>query len=162
MASAVTLVRASGVYTFDADAEIANAETVVIGGKTYTFQTTLPNTDGNVKIGANRAATIANLVAAINLAGSGTSAAGTGYAAATTRNPAVFATAGTNAWTVTSFIPGTVGNLIPATAGTSDTTPPEGSVLAGGTGNVGTFIDGLFSLNQINSELLHALRGFAT
>src|SRR5688572_6823509 len=57
-----------------------DTETVVINGKTYTFQDTLTNVDGNVKTGASAAASITNLIAAITLgAGSGTA-----YAAATT------------------------------------------------------------------------------
>ncbi len=55
--------------------------------KTYTFQTTLTNTDGHVKIGASGTASLANLVAAITLgAGSGST-----YAAATTLHASVTA-----------------------------------------------------------------------
>lgn len=61
----------------------ANADTVVLAGKTYTLQTVLTNVDGNVLIGASAATALANLQAAINL-GAG---AGTTYAAATTANP---------------------------------------------------------------------------
>jgi len=50
-----------------------NTETVVLGAKTYTFQTTLTDVDGNVAIGADTATSIANLIAAITLgAGVGT------------------------------------------------------------------------------------------
>lgn len=69
----------------------ANATTVTVGGKTYTFQTTLTNSDGHVLIGANLAASISNLAAAINLA----SGSGSTYAAATTAGP-VWAIAGTS------------------------------------------------------------------
>lgn len=54
-----------------------------IAGKNYQFQAALTNVDGNVLIGANLAATILNLQAAVNL-GAG---AGSAYAAATTANP---------------------------------------------------------------------------
>jgi hypothetical protein len=59
-----------------------DGSTVTIGSKVYTFQDTLTNVDGNVKIGANPAACVANLIAAINLA----AGAGTTYATAMTLN----------------------------------------------------------------------------
>ena len=67
-----------GTLTFTG--QPSNTETVVVGSKTYTFQSTLTNVDGNVKIGATAAASISNLVNAINL-GAG---AGTAYATAMT------------------------------------------------------------------------------
>lgn len=78
--------------TFNAN----NIETVSIDGKTYTFQTTLTNVDGHVKIGADDEASIANLVAAISL-GAG---AGTAYAAATTLHTQVTAVVGAPANTM--------------------------------------------------------------
>lgn len=80
---------ARGLLTLSANA--GDTETVTIGSKTYTFQATLTNVDGNVKIGANAAATIANLVAAINL----DPGAGTTFATAMTIHPT--ATASINA-----------------------------------------------------------------
>jgi len=71
-----------GVLTLGANA--GNGKVVVVGTKTYTFQTTLTNVDGNVKIGATASASIDNLVAAINLDPAG---AGTKYAAAMTAQP---------------------------------------------------------------------------
>jgi hypothetical protein len=70
----------------EATGTFSNTETITVA-KTYTLQTVLTNTDGNVLIGASAAATLANLVAAITL-GAG---AGTTYAAATTANPSVTA-----------------------------------------------------------------------
>lgn len=72
---------AKGTLTLTGNA--LNTETVVIGAKTYTFQTVLTNVNGNVLIGATASDSIDNLIAAINL-GSG---AGTTYAAATTAHP---------------------------------------------------------------------------
>lgn len=71
-----------GVLTFGANA--GNTKVVVVGTKTYTFQTSLTNVDGNVKIGATASASLDNLIAAINLDASG---AGTKYAAAMTAQP---------------------------------------------------------------------------
>ena len=63
-------------------------EAITIGGVVYTLQNTLTNVAGNVKVGANEAATIANIHHAIN--GSG-GTIGTDYAAATVPNPYVTA-----------------------------------------------------------------------
>ena len=65
-----------------------DTQTVVIAAKTYTTQTSLTDSDGNVLIGADETATSANLVAAINLA----AGSGTTYAAAMTLHPDVIAT----------------------------------------------------------------------
>jgi len=66
-----------------ATTNVANGDTVTIGAKTYTFQTTLTNVDGNVTIGATAQASLNNLANAINLSG----LAGTDYAAAMTVHP---------------------------------------------------------------------------
>lgn len=66
-----------------------NGNNITVGGKLYTWQTVLTNSDGNVLIGGSIAACITNIIAAVNLgAGSGTL-----YAAATTANTAAQATA---------------------------------------------------------------------
>lgn len=102
---------ASGVLTFTG--QPADTETVAIGAKVYTFQTTLTNTDGHVKIGLTTAASISNLIAAINLA----AGAGTTYAAATTSNVAGV-TAAQGAGTtmnLTANVIGVTGNSIATT-----------------------------------------------
>lgn len=89
-----------------------DTETVTIGAKVYTFQDTLTNVDGNVKIGATAAITLSNLVAAINL-GTG---AGTAYAAATTVHSTVTAVEGAgDTVVVTAKTAGTAGNSIAST-----------------------------------------------
>lgn len=78
-----------GILTLAENA--ANGNTVTIGTKVYTFQDTLTNVDGNVKIGATASDTIDNLIAAINLS----TGAGTLYAASMTAiNGKAFAGAG--------------------------------------------------------------------
>lgn len=62
-----------------------DGDTITIGARTYTFQTTLTDDDGNVQIGAGVAETRTNLVAALSL-GEG---AGTRYAASTAEHPDV-------------------------------------------------------------------------
>lgn len=81
-------IAASNILSLVVGQNAANNETVTIAGKVYTYKSALTNTDGFVKIGANAAATLDNLRAAINL-GTG---AGTKYAAATTLHPTVTAT----------------------------------------------------------------------
>jgi len=57
---------ATAQLNFDDTLTVANGNTVTIGGKTYTFRTTLTNVDGYVQIGPTTHRTIYNLVAAIN------------------------------------------------------------------------------------------------
>ncbi len=89
-----------------------NTETVVIDSKTYTWQDTLTDVDGNVHIGTDAAACIVNLVNAIKL-GPG---AGTDYATAMTLHPSVFGEdiAGDN-MLATAKDAGTAGNSIATT-----------------------------------------------
>lgn len=90
----------------------ANGETVNIGGRIYTFQTTLTNSDGNVALGGNVAATQANLVAAINLTGN----PGSQYALATRINEQVsISDFSANVATITAKAAGTAGNAITTT-----------------------------------------------
>ncbi|MCR4301786.1 MAG: hypothetical protein NUV51_09265 [Sulfuricaulis sp.] len=60
-----------------------DGDTVTIGSRTYTFQTTLTDVDGNVKLGTTEALSLAHLRAAIMLEG------GSNYAASTTANTEV-------------------------------------------------------------------------
>lgn len=77
---------------------VGNGQSITVGTlandtyKSWTFQNTLTNVDGNVKIGATYLDTCANLLAALTL-GAG---AGTLYAAATTAHPEVGFAAGPN------------------------------------------------------------------
>lgn len=103
-------VKASGTLTLTENA--ANTNTVTIGAKVYTLQTTLTNVDGNVKIGATASDTLDNLIAAITL-GAG---AGTNYAAAMTVHPTVTAAAGAgDTMTVTAKVTGTEANAYATT-----------------------------------------------
>lgn len=90
-----------------------NLETVVINGKTYTWEASLTNVDGHVKVGTTTAQSINNLIAAINL-GSGK---GTAYATATTLHPTVRAEIGPipSSVAVEAKQVGTVGNAITTT-----------------------------------------------
>lgn len=101
---------ARGILTFTGNA--ADTNTVVLNGKTYTFQTVLTNVDGNVLIGGSASASIDNLIAAITL-GAG---AGTAYAAATTLHPTITAAAGAGDTMVASAkTRGSAGNSLTTT-----------------------------------------------
>lgn len=104
----------SGVGIFTTSGNLANNDTISIGKldgttKVYTLQSALTNVDGNVKVGATEALTLANLHHAINGTGG---VAGTDYATATTAHPDVTATDdAAHALTVTAKVPGVAGNL---------------------------------------------------
>jgi hypothetical protein len=91
-----------GILTLGANP--SNTNTVTIGSKVYTFQTTLTNVDGNVLIGATDIESVENLTNAINL-GSG---AGTTYAAATTAHPSNVLAVESNSNVMKIEVPGSV------------------------------------------------------
>lgn len=129
----ITFLATAAVGTLTLTGQPLNTETVVIGSKTYTFQSSLTNTDGHVHIGASTAASLTNLIHAINNSGG---VSGTDYAAATTVNTDVIASQGAGTTMVlTAIHPGTVGNSV----GTTETLT-NGSfgaaTLTGGTGSV--------------------------
>lgn len=86
----------------------ANTQTVVIGGQTYTFNTSLTDTANNVLIGVDVTAMGDNLAAAIN----GAAGAGTLYGTGTVANTSVTAVAALGVVTVTAKVAGTAGNSI--------------------------------------------------
>lgn len=86
--SVVSQVAATGTLTSDAT-NVSDTDTVTIGGKVYTFQSSLTDVDGHVKIGADAAGSLVNLFHAINASG-GT--VGTDYATMTVANKLVTAT----------------------------------------------------------------------
>lgn len=103
-------------------ANAADGDTVTLDAKTYTFQATLTNVDGNVHIGTDLNDTLTNLVAAITLgAGSGTD-----YAAATTLHPTVTAASeGPSSMSVTAKTGGTAGNSIATTETSANLSFPD-------------------------------------
>lgn len=129
--SSVSDVAASNTLT-STGTNVSNGDTVTIGSKVYTFQTTLTNVDGNVKIGASATASMTNLFNAINASGG---VSGTDYAAATTAHPSVTAT---NPSATTVFVraiaTGTSGNSIASTEVAATLSWPT-STLTGGAAN---------------------------
>ena len=112
------------VFTETGSNNFVNGDTIQIGNRIYTFQTTLTNVDGNVLIGANFAASATNLVNIIN----GNTAFnginyffGGGYGAGTS-DPNVTASTVTTTITLTARALGEAGAAVPVTytaAGTS-------------------------------------------
>lgn len=77
-------VASQGTLTLDTNP--TDADTMTVDAKTYTFEDTLTDVDGNIHIGATTADTIANLRGAFSL---NTGEAGTDYAASMTAHPTV-------------------------------------------------------------------------
>lgn len=159
MASGYTLTAATAVLTVSD--QFDDTETCVVGGKTYTFQATLTNTDGNVYVGSDTENNLLNLLAAINLSNEGESAvgAGTDYAAAMTINAEVSARLAeitTTTLTVRAKTPGSVGNLIVCTE-TGGEHAWDNAVLSGGVGHMDGYLADLLDVNQINAEVISEL-----
>ena len=152
MPSLSTLTAATGVLT--ASGVFTDTQTVVVGGKTYTTQTTLTNVDGNVYKGANAAAGLQNLYDAINLTGT----PGTQYAAAMTANTRVAATGVTaTTLTVKALTPGEVGNLIASTE-TQTNAAWGAAVLQNGAGTVNDWATSAIANSQLNADAMRMLK----
>lgn len=143
---ATGVLTSSGVFT--------DTQTVVVGLKTYTTQTVLTNVDGNVAIGANAAATLQNLMDAINLTGT----PGTQYAAAMTKNSGVRALSVTaTVLNLQAKVAGASGNLL-ATTETQTNAAYGAATLTGGTGDPGQAVADILSTEQPNSSIAQLLR----
>lgn len=106
-----SLVKATGTLT--TSTQPSDTNTVTIGSNVYTFQSSLTNVAGHVKIAASEALTLVNLMHAINGTGG---VSGTDYAAATVAHPTVEATASA-AHTVSlrALSAGSAGNAVATT-----------------------------------------------
>lgn len=110
------------------------AETVVVGGKTYTFRAALTPTANEVLIGGSATESHRNLKAAVNQE----AGAGTLYAAATTQNPDVECTSATATTNVfAARYTGTAGNSIVSTE-TCANASFGGATFASGTDSTAT------------------------
>jgi hypothetical protein len=120
-------VKATGTLTFTG--QPADTETVVLGGTTYTYKTTLTATANQVKIGTTEAISIQNLRDAINALPGG---AGTTYGTGTTANVSASAKSVTATTLVAeALVSGTAGNSIASTE-TVTNASWGASTLAGG------------------------------
>lgn len=143
------LVRAVGTLTSTGTNVSAN-DTVTVGGVVYTFKASVTTTANEVLIGADAAASLANLKSAINLDGTAV------YGSATVENPHVTATTLTSTTLkVEAKVAGTIGNLIASTESAA-TLSWGGAVLASGAGFLPQAIEDILSYAQVNSEVLAA------
>lgn len=129
---AAAYLQASGFYTLSGVP--ANNDTFRLGTKdgivaaTYTWKTTLTGASFEVKIGANVAACLSNMVAAI-IAGAG---AGTAYGTGTTANFSATAVVQNGTQVLaTALLPGTAGNAIVTTEVGVNSTWSAGTLLGG-------------------------------
>lgn len=133
--------QATASQTLTTTGTFSNAQTVTVGtgalAKVYTLKTSLASAY-DVLIGANVAASLTNLAAAIN----GLSGAGTLYGTGTVASTEVSAAATATTLVVTSLQPGSAGNLI----GTSETAANASWGAANMTGGFDSYI--------ISNELL--------
>jgi len=152
MPSSVTLTHA--VTTLTSTGTATDTNTLTIGGKTYTVQTSLTNVDGNILIGADAAATCQNIYDAVNLTGT----VGTQYATAMTANTRVRASAVTATTVVfRALTPGEIGNLI-ATTDTVTNFAFTSTVMASGAGNVTAWAASALTQSQMSSEVINLFR----
>jgi hypothetical protein len=152
------LLTASNIYQLDAVPSAG--ETVTLGAVTYTFRAAVGTTANEVKIGADVAATLSNLVAAIT-AGTGS---GTVYGSDTVANAdATAATLPDSQIQATAVTPGAAGNAVATAETTADGAWLNGATLTGGA-DIPTFSEFTFDRLSQDTTILRSLslvyRGF--
>jgi len=146
LTAATATLTSTGAFT--------DTQTVTVGTKTYTSQTTLTNVDGNFLIGANQTASHLNLKDAVNGVANGTTTA-----AAMTKNDLVQADSSDGTHTVFSAkLKGTIGNMI-ATTETQTNASFAGAVMTGGAGAAVDTLNLIRTQSQSKSDELQALNG---
>ncbi len=135
----VAAIASQGTLTMDTIP--TDGDTMTVDAKTYTFQTTLTDVDGNVTIGGSLAQAKLNIVAAFDLSG----VAGTDYATSMTANATVnIATFVADAAVLTAKTGGVAGNALV----TTETFTPVTNVFDAAT--LGTTTAGV---DQVSAEL---------
>lgn len=142
--------KASGTITLD-DLPVAN-DTNTVGSTVYTWKAGAVAGANEVLIGADEAASAANLAAAIN-AGAGSGAT---YGTGTVANPDATATSALAVVTVLAKIAGTTGNAIDLEETGAGTTL-SGATLTGGTGSASEYSLGVDYLMNFDTGLLEIL-----
>jgi hypothetical protein len=143
------LAAAAGALTLAGN--VANNDTVTVGATTYTFKTALstgPTVANQVLIGANLAASIANLCIAVN----GGSGIGTDYSTGTAANASATAAGAGTTVTVTAMTAGTGGNAV-ATTTTSAVASFGATTLLGGV-NAATIAQLTALVNELQAALV--------
>lgn len=142
---------ASGTLTSTANA--VATKTVTVGATTYTYVANLSATPtaNEVLIGANAAATLANLASAIN----GGAGAGTTYGQGTVANASAVAVAGATTVSFVSKTPGTAGNTVATTTTDVGNTFGTATMTGGGTGvaTLTTAVLAQAALTNINAAI---------
>jgi hypothetical protein len=121
-----TGVPATGTITSNGT-NVTATDTVTVGATTYTFVSTIGATNGNVLKGSSTAASLANLVSAINF----TTGEGTTYIGTAANASATAAVSG-NVITVTAIVNGYSGNTVALSTVNAGTLTVSGATLAGG------------------------------
>jgi hypothetical protein len=130
---------AVGTLTSD-NTNVSDADTVTVGGKVYTFKTSLTPTEGQVLIGADADGSLLNLIRAINHSGT----AGTDYsAAAANANVSAATSVTSHAFAVTARIPGAGGNAITSTETSAHLSWGGGTLASGVSPTAGEFTTAL-------------------
>ncbi len=144
------LANAGGTLTAAANATAT--KTVTVGATTYNFVAALSGTPtaNEVLIGANAAATLSNLAAAIN----GGAGSGTVYGSPTVANASATAVAGASSIAILAKTSGTAGNSV-ATTSTDTNLTFGGATLAGGggTASLTTAATAQAALTNINAAI---------
>ena len=142
---------ANASNTLSAIANPTAGKNVVVGATTYSFVASLTGAANEVLVGANTAATLSNLAAAVN----GGSGAGVAYGAGTVANTAASAVATASTITFTAKVAGTAGNAIVTTTSDTNMGFSGGGTMTGGAGAAGLTTAGAAqaALTNINSAI---------
>ena len=137
--------------TLSAIANPTAGKNVVIGATTYSFVASLTGAANEVLVGANTAATLSNLAAAVN----GGAGAGVAYGVGTVANTAANAVATANSVTFTAKVAGTTGNAIVTTTSDTNMGFSNAGTMAGGVGSAGLTTAGAAqgALTSINAAI---------
>ena len=143
-----TMTRAAGTATFTKNV-LAN-DTIIVGDQTYKWVAT-PGAANDLDLGSDLETSLDNLTLAVN--GTGTPGATT-YYTGTLQPGDITASNSATVSTFTADTPGTHGNNYILTEDTdSGAAYSITAAFTGGAGDLQTFLDGILSVNQVNSEL---------
>ena len=144
---------ANGSGTLTSTANAVATKTVTVGATTYTYVANLSATPtaNEVLIGANAAATLANLASAIN----GSTGAGTTYGAPTVANASAVAVSGATTVSLVAKAAGTAGNSVATTTTDVGNTFGAATLTGGGTGvaTLTTAVLAQAALTNINAAI---------
>lgn len=140
----VAAIASQGTLTMDT--KPTEDDTFTIGTRTYTFRDTFTGADDEIFIGADLAASQANMVKAIN----GTGTDGVEYKNTTVNTDVTQAAFATNASVLTAIVPGTAGDSIATTETfTAGTNVFDAATL--GTTRAGAAVSGLTATAHVSA-----------